>query len=78
MTTYKCPECGSRDLDVTVQCWARLIQTGADNNYVFETDLDDSDHDWDSESAMYCRDCRHGGKVSDFTIEEEEDLTNAD
>ena len=78
MTTYKCPQCGSRELNVTVQCWAQLIQTGADDDYVFETELDDGDHEWDSESAMTCRDCRRGGKVSDFTIEEEEELTNAD
>lgn len=65
---YTCPKCGSKELEITVQVWAELIQ----NDDGFETDTttpDDSSHDWDDESPMRCRSCGEFGKTSDFELQ---------
>lgn len=73
--TYRCPKCGSTDdIDVTVQVWARIIQTECDENV--ETDLDEaSDHDqeFDSDSATICRACGYGEKLQEFQVEEDDE-----
>ena len=53
---YRCPECGSDNLEVVVEVWATLIQKGDG----FETDTTtpaDANHEWGDNSAMRCRDC---------------------
>lgn len=62
---YHCPKCGSRNLDVCISTWARLVE----HDDHLETDLDEAmshDHEWDGDSAMLCRECSHSGKASDF------------
>ena len=53
---YRCPKCGSDNLEVVVEVWATLTQTGAN----FETDTstpDDANHEWGDNSPMRCTDC---------------------
>jgi RNA polymerase subunit RPABC4/transcription elongation factor Spt4 len=53
---YRCPTCGSTNLEVTVQTWATLIQTAEG----FQTDTatpDDASHEWGANSVMRCTDC---------------------
>ena len=50
--SWKCPNCGSKNLSVTVTTEARLIQY--DDN--FETEVE-GDHEWDGDSLMTCHDC---------------------
>ena len=71
MSAWRCPNCASRDLKVSVEMWARLIQEDDGEN--FETEIEDGDHEWDSESAMVCLDCGHGGKVCEFTTDDDDD-----
>ena len=41
---------------------AHLIQDGEN----FETEIEDGTCEWDSESTMWCEDCRHRGRVKEF------------
>ncbi len=50
--SWKCPNCGSKYLSVTVTTEARLIQY--DEN--FETEVE-GDHVWDGDSLMTCHEC---------------------
>jgi len=65
---YRCPKCGSTNLDITVLTDARLLQDEYDEDY-FETDLTEAkcgDQEWDENSHMQCRKCGHGGKTREF------------
>jgi len=65
---WKCPECKGSNLEVSIECSARLIQS--DDN--FETDTTDSidgGHHWDDRSIMMCLDCVHAGEAQDFEVE---------
>lgn len=68
---WKCPSCDSVDLDVEIKTWARLIQDEDGSNY--ETDADDSAHEWDNDSWMKCRDCGHYAKVLMFVVTKPEE-----
>lgn len=54
-----CPTCKSPDhLRVTIEVWAKLTQPKSEPE-AFQTELVDSDHEWDSNSVMQCvsQDC---------------------
>ncbi len=63
---WKCPECGSTDLQVEIDLWATLTQS-EDN---FETEIIEGDHEWDDDSWMMCRKCRMHGPARDFEVPE--------
>ena len=67
---WVCPQCRSKHLDVVVQVTARLEQSSDGN---FETDLDNSDHEWGADSAMTCRDCGTSAPAAMFEEESNED-----
>ena len=52
---WRCPECSSENLMVSVRAWASLYQ-GPEN---FETDDLQGDHEWDASSLMQCRECSY-------------------
>jgi len=67
---YRCPDCDSTDLEVSVVVWATLLQTEEG----FETDAttpDDASHDWSDQSMMRCRDCGTERTAAKFNDEEE-------
>ena len=69
---WKCPECGSERLEVTVECSALLIQHDAEQ---FETEtyadgLVDNSHHWDENSTMMCLACVHVSPADDFEVED--------
>lgn len=68
---WKCPNCGSKSLSVTVTTEARLIQYGGN----FETEVE-GDHEWDGESLMTCLDCSYCSASHQFDqgISEEQAL----
>ena len=51
---WKCPNCGSTRLTVTVTTEAKLIQYAEDEN--FETVVEGNDV-WDGDSLMTCHEC---------------------
>jgi len=60
---YRCPECGSTNLEVVVQAWAILIQTDTG----FQTDTtkpDNGPHEWSDESPMRCVDCESDERIA--------------
>lgn len=68
---YKCPECGSDALEVTIETWARLIQDEDGP----QTDTDEAqhhDHEWGDNSVMRCVKCGHDGIAEVFEVEEDE------
>lgn len=70
---YKCPDCGSTALDVSVQTWAALDQSDPEN---FETDTDAAEyggHEWDENSIMRCRECGHNAIAEEFEIDDDAD-----
>jgi hypothetical protein len=68
---YTCPNCGAVDqLDVVVQCWARINQTDPAN---LETDIDTSDQAWDEGSLMRCSACNHSGLEPTFVAANQPD-----
>ena len=68
---YSCPKCDGRELRVVVQAWATLMQEPEDDN--FQTDVEETDHEWSSDSAMECVGCGHRGRVLQFSQQEEKD-----
>lgn len=60
---YLCPSCGGHKLRVVVSAWAKLVQYGADE---YETEVDDSDHEWSLDSVAECRECGKRGVMDDF------------
>ncbi len=68
LTKWNCPKCGSDNLQVTVECFALLIQHDKEQ---FETEtyadgLSDNSHYWDENSVMTCLDCSHTGIADNF------------
>jgi hypothetical protein len=53
---YRCPECGSDNLEVTVETWATLVQT-KEGAVTDTTTAFDGSHEWGDNSVMRCRDC---------------------
>ena len=66
MDQYKCPKCGSADLKVAVQVWARLIQEPEDDN--FQTEFDGGDMEFDDNSPIMCNACGEHGAVKCFLV----------
>ena len=61
---HRCPSCGDpHSLTVTITTTARLMQDDGHDNV--ETDTDGCDHEWDSNSSMWCK-CGFSGVVNDF------------
>jgi predicted RNA-binding Zn-ribbon protein involved in translation (DUF1610 family) len=63
---YACPKCGSTDLEVTIEAWAKLVQTPDGN---VETDTDtvwDTSHTWTENSVMRCTKCGHYAIADEF------------
>ena len=58
---WKCPQCGSDSLTVSVTVEAKLTQTG-DN---FETEPE-GDHLWDGDSLMTCQECQYTAASRQF------------
>ena len=54
---WRCPNCGSVNLNVTVFTNARLLQSTDGEN--FETEII-GDHEWGEYSYMNCTDCDFG------------------
>ena len=74
MAQYVCPKCEATDgLEVAVLVWAELIQEEDGNFQTDTTTPDDSSHEWDGNSDMYCTTCGHRGKVSEFDTETEDE-----
>lgn len=65
ITRWRCPECGSDDLTVSVSVTARLTQDpyGRDATSVIDAD---ASQEWDNDSPMYCSACKHCGIASAF------------
>ncbi len=60
-----CPKCKQDDrIMVQVHMMVQLMPTG--------TDLDDGDHEWDSESVAECQACGYRSRVWEFTQAAEE------
>ena len=78
---FSCPKCKSTNLEVTVEVWAKLIQTPhEDDEDSRETDLDgalDHDHEWTSNSPMHCMDCAHFDIAGSFNEEDRDDEDEA-
>lgn len=53
---WKCPECGSTMLTVTITIEAKLIQNAEDEDENFETEVE-GDHVWDGDGLMTCHEC---------------------
>lgn len=54
--SWKCPNCGSTTLTVTITTEAKLIQNAEDEDENFETEVE-GDHVWDGDSLMTCHEC---------------------
>ena len=66
---WSCPKCGGGDLEVTIQCQAKLIQED-DGNYQTDTDeVLNHDHEWGETSTMRCRFCGHVAIAARFENE---------
>jgi hypothetical protein len=66
---WRCPRCGSVELDVSIRTWARLEQTLDQEENLFSTLADeaqDGDHEWDADSQMKCRECAHCEEARGF------------
>lgn len=64
---YACPNCHSpHNLRIVATVWVNLVQHGND---VFETELDDDGHEWDSESNVECLACQWLGRMKDAEVE---------
>ena len=60
---YRCPQCDSTNLSVTVLASARLIQEPDGN---FQTEVE-GDHEWDDCHTMWCNDCQFCDGAISFT-----------
>ena len=70
---YRCPECGSANLEVVVEVWATLIQT--DDNLETDTTIPKTgDHEWGDESIMRCTDCHWDDIAEKFAVPEKESV----
>lgn len=59
----RCPKCGNTEmLQVVVKVWADVIHTKEG----LETDINDSDHEWDEQSPMRCQACDHVAVAKKF------------
>ena len=68
---YRCPECGSTNLEVVVEVWATFIQTD-DNIETDTTTPKTGDHYWGDNSAMRCIDCNCQEIAEKFAVSEQE------
>ncbi len=73
---YRCPECGSTNLEVRVEVWATLIQTD-DNIETDTTTPKNGDHDWGENNVMRCVDCDYDSPAAKFSDAVEEDAQHA-
>lgn len=64
---WKCPECGSKDLRVSVSVIAHLYQEDDGN---FQTEVA-GDHEWGEHSTMVCNACGHIHDASQFECAED-------
>lgn len=65
-TRWACPKCGGNEqLKVQIEVFAHLTQS-EDN---FETEVDDSNHEWNGNSRMECGECDHGGLAGEFEVD---------
>jgi predicted RNA-binding Zn-ribbon protein involved in translation (DUF1610 family) len=67
---YKCPDCGSTALDVTITTMARLVQD-EDGPQTLTDEAQQCDHEWDENSAMMCRDCGHNDIAQEFECDDD-------
>jgi hypothetical protein len=72
-SAWKCPKCGSTDLDVWVSVRRRLVQDEDGENFQTQDSRNGSDEEWGSDGPMDCNDCGHDGMVKDFETKGEED-----
>ena len=63
---WRCPKCGGTELDVTVKVWALLEQTLDEPENMFQTCVDQGDHEWDGDSPMKCLGCGFTGRSRRF------------
>lgn len=67
---YACPNCNSpHNMRIVATVWVKLVQHGDD---VFETELDDDEHDWDSGSSVECLACQWLGRIKDAEVEDDD------
>lgn len=64
---WKCPNCGSTMLTVTITTEAKLTQSAEEEN--FETEVE-GDHVWDGDSPMTCHECAHCSASRQFEVED--------
>lgn len=63
---YKCPQCGSIELNVQVETACRLMQgdEGCATEYL------NGDHYWGDENTMWCTKCGYQECSEEFEVEE--------
>src|SRR5262245_28297514 len=63
---YACPQCSSDRLEVSVSCWARLIQRDSGHLETDVTEAQDGSHEWTDESTMHCASCGCSATAAEF------------
>ena len=66
MDQYKRPKCGSDNLKVVVQVWARLIQEPEEDN--IQTEFEGGDMEFDDNSPIMSNACGEHGAVKCFLV----------
>lgn len=68
---YECPDCQSTELEISVNTWAKLDQSDADNIQTDTEAAENHDHEWDQYSIMRCRDCNRQGTAEEFEVKDD-------
>lgn len=66
MDQYRCPKCGSDNLKVVVQVWAKLIQEPEEDN--IQTEFEGGDMEFDDASPMMCNACGESSAAKRFLV----------
>lgn len=66
---YCCPRCGSEDLDVLVEAWARLYQESGEVTGTCTDESRDAAHNWGAESMMECGKCDYQAPSKMFRVD---------
>lgn len=68
--SYRCPYCGSTQLQIIVEVFADLIQND-DGTFSTPLDLEDTP-EYGPESTVYCTDCEADAELEKFKVQEEQ------
>jgi len=67
---YKCPDCDSTELDVTITTMARLVQDEDGPQTLADEAQWGGDHEWNGDSIMICRECGFQAIADNFESED--------